>query len=88
MNHLVIKVYGKVQDVFFRDTTKKMAEVIGVFGYVKNMPDGSVLAEVEGDDDQLDLFIAWCKKGPREARVEKIEVENAEHKHYKDFQIL
>lgn len=88
MQHLVIKVYGKVQDVFFRDTAKKMAEGIGLCGYVKNMPDGSVMIEVEGDDDKLDLFIAWCKQGPREARVEKIEIENAELKHYKDFQII
>ena len=88
MQHLVIKVYGKVQGVFFRKIAENMADSLGICGYVKNCDDGSVLIEAEGGDDELDMFIVWCKKGPRGAQVEKIEIENAEQKHYKDFRSL
>lgn len=87
MEHLTIRVYGKVQDVFFRDNAKKLAEGMGICGYVKNCDDGSVLIEIEGEDDRLDVFIAWCKQGPPGARVEKLEVQSGELQRYKDFQI-
>ncbi|MFX1410399.1 MAG: acylphosphatase, partial [Promethearchaeota archaeon] len=48
MKRIKIKVYGLVQGVFFRYTTRKVARNLGLAGYVKNMPDGSVLIEAEG----------------------------------------
>lgn len=51
------------------------ANSLGVLGWVKNMEDGRVEAMVEGDKEKVEEFIAWCKKGPPFAKVEKIEIE-------------
>jgi acylphosphatase len=86
--HLTIKVFGRVQGVLFRHMAKKMADEIGIFGYVKNLNDGSVLIEVEGSDEALRKFVDWCKGGPQEARVDKVEIEDMRRAHYEDFRIF
>lgn len=78
---------GKVQGVSYRASTFATAEEIGVNGFVKNMPDGSVFAEAEGCEDKLEKFIAWCRKGPRFARVDDLAVVEIELKGYKKFEI-
>jgi len=77
-----------VQGVFFRDSAKRKAEELGVSGYARNMEDGSVLIEAEGGDLALTQLAEWCQDGPRESVVEKVEIENAKQKHYKDFKVL
>ena len=49
MEHVTLTISGKVQGVFFRDSTKKLAEELGIRGYVKNLPDGTVKIEAEGE---------------------------------------
>ena len=71
MFHLTILVQGKVQGVYFRANTKLVAKKIGLKGYVENRADGSVYIEVEGNNEQLDQFLDWCKRGPENAIVEK-----------------
>ena len=66
-------ITGRVQGVWFRYETQKAAIGMGVCGYVENMPDGSVHAVAEGDEDQLGIFVAFCRKGPPLARVENID---------------
>lgn len=70
-----VRVYGIVQGVFFRANTKRVADSLGLSGYVRNMPDGSVEAVFEGDRDNVEKAIEWCKRGPPLAVVEKVEVE-------------
>jgi acylphosphatase len=82
-----IQVLGKVQGVYFRASTKDKAEELGVFGIVKNEQDGSVLIEVEGESEPLEKFMAWCKQGPRGARVDSLIVNDSESKSYTSFQI-
>lgn len=65
--HLIIK--GTVQGVFYRATAKKIAEQLGVRGWVKNTEDENVEALVTGTERQLEEFISWCKKGPAKAKV-------------------
>lgn len=72
MKRLHLKIYGKVQDVFFRDETLESALNLGLVGYVKNMPDGSLEVVAEGEEEQLKKLLEWCKIGPRLARVEKV----------------
>jgi acylphosphatase len=67
-------VHGRVQGVFFRDTTRRMAESRGVAGWVRNNPDGSVEAAFEGPDDAVDAMVRFAREGPRGAVVERIEV--------------
>lgn len=66
-----IQVYGKVQGVFFRASTKEQADKLGLKGWVKNRPNGSVLMEVTGESDSIDALLAWCHNGPMMAKVEK-----------------
>ena len=66
-----IKVYGRVQGVFFRANTKKKALELGLKGWIMNKKNGSVELMVEGK--RVKEFIEWCKEGPDFARVDKIE---------------
>ena len=73
-----------VQGVFFRQTTRKVARRLGLTGFVKNMPDGSVYIEAEGSEDKLYELLDFAKKGPEYARVDKVDYyfENAENRFY------
>lgn len=88
MKHINIKVEGKVQGVFFRASTKAVADQIGIKGKVKNEKDGSVLIEAEADEMSLSLFLDWCKEGPDKAVVEKVSVEDGELVHFRNFEII
>jgi acylphosphatase len=86
MKRLIIKVYGLVQGVFFRYTTRKVARNLGLTGYVKNMPDGSVYIEAEGTEDNLYELLKFAKVGPKYAEVTNIEYEFVAPQHnYKGF---
>lgn len=69
--HLVIK--GLVQGVWYRAYTERTAKALGLKGWVRNLPDGSVEAVMEGERAAIDLAILECRKGPPSSRVEKIE---------------
>jgi len=69
-----IKIHGKVQGVFYRAETKKKADSLHITGWVKNMSDGTVEALFEGDEDNINQLLDWCKQGPEMAKVEKIEI--------------
>ncbi len=87
MKHLQVSVYGKVQGVFFRASTKAVADVLGVKGLVVNQPDGSVYIEAEGDDFSLEEFLDFCRQGPEKAQVQKVVINEAEPKNYRNFEI-
>lgn len=88
MKHLNITVRGKVQGVFYRASTKAVADQLGVKGFVKNQSDGSVYIEAEGDDFSIESFIEWCHEGPEKAVVEKVETIEAEVKNYRNFEVI
>ncbi|MNK10425.1 Acylphosphatase [compost metagenome] len=88
MKHINIKVIGKVQGVFFRASTKAVADQMGVKGKVKNEKDGSVLIEAEADQITLDMFLEWCNKGPEKAVVESVIVEDGELQNYTNFVVI
>ncbi len=70
-----IRIYGDVQGVFFRRSAKLEAEKLGLVGWVKNTDDGEVEAIAQGEKENVDKFVKWCKKGPPFAKVEKVEIE-------------
>lgn len=86
MKYYTLKIYGKVQGVFFRVSTKEMADKLNIHGWVRNEPDGTVTIEAEGEENALEKFYAWLKKGPKGSRVEKIE--KAFDERLKNFQIF
>lgn len=73
-------VSGLVQGVFFRDSTQKKAQTLGVFGWVKNLADGQVEAVFEGEKDAVLDLIEWSKRGPDSARVDSVEVKWEKYK--------
>lgn len=74
MSRAHVYIHGRVQGVFFRATTRDMARVFGVKGWVKNCLDGSVEAVFEGKHESVDKVVDWCRKGPAGAFVKQIDV--------------
>ena len=84
--HLIIE--GRVQGVFFRHHTQGMAEGLGLTGWVKNRPDGSVEAVFEGDLKRVNKAIGWCHRGPPQARVASVRQSWEVHKgEFEDFSV-
>ena len=86
--HLDILVSGKVQGVYFRLTTKAVADQLGVKGTARNEPNGTVSIEAEGDPFALDAFLEWCHEGPEKAVVEKVVATEGEMKNYRNFEVI
>jgi acylphosphatase len=71
--HVIIT--GRVQGVAFRADTRWSAQQIGVSGWVRNRPDGSVEAVIEGERKRVEEMLAWCRRGPALARVDEMKLE-------------
>lgn len=69
-----VLVHGFVQGVFFRENVRRHAEAARLAGSVRNTSDGTVEAVFEGDPDSVDELVLYCRRGPRGARVDRIEV--------------
>lgn len=77
MKHWNITITGKVQKVGFRISTKAVANQLGVVGFVRNMPDGSVYIEAEGDTFALESLLEFCHEGPEGSEVVSVLVEES-----------
>jgi acylphosphatase len=75
---LHVTVRGRVQGVAFRYYTRRRALELGVYGWVRNMPDGSVEALLEGEQSAVQAIVEWCRTGPPAARVERIDIREEE----------
>ena len=67
-------VHGSVQGVFFRVETQRAAQAADVRGWVRNRPDGTVEALLEGDSNAVATVLDWCRRGPRTGRVSHLDV--------------
>ncbi len=72
-----LRIKGRVQGVFFRQSAKEEAERLGLTGWVKNLHSGDVEAVVEGDPLAVERFTAWCHRGPPAAQVVEVEAKRA-----------
>jgi len=68
-----LRVFGQVQGVFFRKSTKEKAQALGLTGFVKNLPDGSVLIEAQGEAAAIKSLQDWAKLGPERAQVTDVQ---------------
>jgi acylphosphatase len=88
MIHVDISIQGRVQGVGFRFDTRRKAQSLGIKGNVKNRPDGTVKIEAEGNQNSINDFIQWCKKGPPMAKVTNINIFDGPIKNYNSFDII
>lgn len=70
-----VRVSGRVQGVFFRQSTKDVAVSLSLTGWVRNEDDGSVLLEAWGSKEKLESLVNWCRHGPSSAKVIDISIE-------------
>lgn len=85
--HLNITLSGKVQHIGFRFMTMQAAYKYGVFGFTRNKSNGSIYIEAEGEDENLQKFLDWCKVGPVGAEVNEIDTVEGELKDFTSFDI-
>jgi acylphosphatase len=82
-----VVVHGHVQGVFFRETARRAAERHGVAGWVRNLPDGTVEAVLEGESDGVARLVAFMREGPRGAKVERVDVSEEEPEGLRGFSV-
>ena len=82
-----VRIFGRVQGVFFRQWAVNQARSLGVVGWVRNCPDGTVEAYVIGEEDTVARMIAAMHQGPSQARVEDLTVETVEAEEVSGFSV-
>jgi len=87
MKHYNITVIGKVQGVFYRQSTVEISNQLGVKGFVRNEANGNVFIEAEGTEGQLKKLVEWCKMGPSGAKVIEVKIAEGEMKNFFVFEI-
>lgn len=86
--HLSVNIFGRVQGVFFRQSAKKKADELGLNGWIQNQTDGTVYAELEGEEVKLNEFLEWAKEGPDIAKVKDIKFEFSDNmKNFRGFDV-
>lgn len=80
-----VVVHGEVQGVFFRDSCRREAERLGVAGWVRNEPDGTVAGHFEGPAEAVEEMVRWCHDGPPRARVDHVDVVDSEPRNAEGF---
>ncbi len=70
-----LRIRGRVQGVFFRQATQQTADRLGLTGWVRNLPDGSVEAVAEGTSEAVRGLLDWCRQGPPAAEVAAVDIE-------------
>ena len=88
MISVAIQVFGKVQGVWFRASTKKEADKLNLKGTIRNLQDGSVMITATGEKMAIENLKCWCNEGPEFAKVERVIVTNIDHHEFEDFKII
>jgi acylphosphatase len=87
MRRVRVRAQGRVQGVFFRAETRSRAESLGLAGWVRNAPDGTVEAVLEGDPERVNSMVEWFRHGPSGARVDELDVATEEPAGEAGFQV-
>ena len=80
-------VEGRVQGVWFRETTRRLADARGVAGWVRNNPDGTVEAVFEGEPEAVDALLAFARQGPDRAAVAAVSVTEEDPEGVEGFRV-
>ncbi|RAK66193.1 acylphosphatase [Hymenobacter edaphi] len=85
--HRTFHIHGRVQGVFFRQSAKQEAERLGLHGYAQNNADATVTIEAEGPAEALAALESWCRHGPPQARVDRVEAQAGAVQGFTSFEI-
>jgi acylphosphatase len=85
--HKNVRITGRVQGVGFRYSARSMASFYGVTGFVRNLPNGDVYVEIEGERSQVEEYIRWCRQGPSRAKVIFVDVYDGEVVGFGGFEV-
>ncbi|MCD4735348.1 MAG: acylphosphatase [Bacteroidales bacterium] len=86
--HLNLLVSGKVHNVGYRFTCLEMAIKMNITGFVRNKRSGDVYIEAEGEEEDINKFVEWCRKGPVWAKVYDLRISEGEVQNFKSFDIV
>ena len=78
MRTVRVRISGRVQGVFFRASCARLADELGLSGWVRNRPDGDLEAVFQGPDRAIEDMVEWCREGPPHARVDAVDVRTEE----------
>jgi len=81
-------IQGTVQGIFFRQFIKENAERNDIRGFVRNLEDGRIEIFMEGDNKNIDKMIELCKKGPKHAKINHVEIREEKVQDFREFKIL
>jgi acylphosphatase len=87
MKSIRIRTHGKVQGVYFRQSTLEVARSLSLRGWVRNEADGTVLIHAEGREEALQQLVSWCHRGPSRAVVNKVDVTIVSSGNFVSFEI-
>lgn len=80
-------ILGRVQGVFYRQSTLNEANQLGITGWVKNLPTGEVECVLSGEEQKLEKMCQWLWQGPATAQVSEVKVEDIPYQEYPRFEI-
>ena len=83
--HLIVS--GKVQGVFFRDSTRRKAIELDLVGYAKNMYDGNVEVVAQGDEENINELIEFIKNNPGHSKIKEVKINYKELENFNEFEI-
>jgi acylphosphatase len=82
-----VRIRGRVQGVFFREEARRRAQSLGVGGWIRNLPDGSVEAVFDGEQERVQSMVDWSGRGPTGALVEGLEAAQEPPTGERDFEV-
>lgn len=85
---IIINITGKVQGVYFRQSTLEEAIKLGLTGTVRNLPNGEVEVTATGEDFLLQKLVDWCHTGPRRAQVNAVTTKTTTVQTFDSFRII
>jgi acylphosphatase len=88
MRRAHVRIRGRVQGVFFRAEARTRAESLGLAGWVRNCPDGTVEAVFEGEPQRVETIVEWCRRGPSGAYVESVDLAEEEPAGERGFRVV
>jgi acylphosphatase len=88
MKAVSLRIRGKVQGVYYRGSAQDEAQRLGLTGFARNEPDGTVAAFAQGEEAAVDEFIEWCRRGPSGAHVTGVDVRDEIPQDLRSFRVM